>query len=87
MSRIERCVDLYLLPCLVFVAHKCRDFKIRNGAMELYETMTDGTEDEQLRLLSSLVKLEEFRRTEDGRIPATARYIWSSAVCMKRSQH
>ncbi|KAF4338012.1 hypothetical protein FBEOM_8112 [Fusarium beomiforme] len=84
ITRIETCLDLYILPCLGFLAQKCRNLEIRNGALALYEKMTAGMGGWEAKVIlfarRQLVYLEESGRNKDGDIPASARYIWESAA-------
>ncbi|KAF9774468.1 hypothetical protein IL306_007546 [Fusarium sp. DS 682] len=83
-TRIETCLDLYILPCLGFLTQKCRNLEIRNSALELYERMTAGMGGWEAKVIlfarRQLVELEEAGRNGDGDIPAAARYIWESAA-------
>lgn len=82
-SHLETALDIYTLPVLNFVSQKCRDKVIRSEALDSFEKMTSSSFnwDTRASLLArrQLMALEEESRDATGHIPASGRYVWTSA--------
>ncbi|KAL7929178.1 hypothetical protein V8C35DRAFT_316082 [Trichoderma chlorosporum] len=82
-SQLETALDIYTLPVLNFVSQKCRDKIIRSEALDSFDHMTSLTLNWDVRASSlarrRLMALEEESRDASGKIPASGRYVWTSA--------